>query len=541
MPPRETGKQRAKRIPPDYYKHPDRLSRWKWGLTLLALLLPLCWWASGLSWRVRGWPRMGVRARLVASHGPLARPHSTWDAQCEACHVPFKPIDGGSWAAGFLADGRIADKQCQGCHAGPPHHANERGAPSCAGCHRDHRGRDASLIEVDEAACTRCHADLASHAQPGARLGTNPRITRFDAGHHPEFSILGESVPDPGTVKFSHKVHMARGLNPEENGLPLKTLAELPEDMRSRYARPGQKSGDPVQLECGSCHRLDAGDFGLAPDSLNSLPSAVLPPRASGATMLPITYENQCRACHPLEVAATVGSKEVRLPVKHRLQPAELHQELENLVIGETLKQDPTSLNRLEPKRRIPGRPEQADERTRELVNAAVFTAERKLFGGEKNTCTECHHFREADGCLLSTPAPPESPDQPVLSFTHVTVAPAAIPQLWLRRATFEHTAHRTLTCRECHARAYADAPSASTTSRDVLLPGLATCLQCHAPPGGSLDQPQGGASTSCVECHRYHNGDAPLQGLGASARDATLERDIKAFLRGAANEGGRE
>src|SRR4051812_45565588 len=110
--PRETSKQRAKRIPLDYYKRPDWLLGWKLGLTAAALVLALVWWASGLVWNSRGWPRLGDWARLRISHGRLSRVHATWESRCEACHVDFTPIDGSSWSPTLATDLRAGDKKC---------------------------------------------------------------------------------------------------------------------------------------------------------------------------------------------------------------------------------------------------------------------------------------------------------------------------------------------------------------------------------------------------------------------------------------------
>jgi predicted CXXCH cytochrome family protein len=46
--------------------------------------------------------------------------------------------------------------------------------------------------------------------------------------------------------------------------------------------------------------------------------------------------------------------------------------------------------------------------------------------------------------------------------------------------------------CTECHAAA------ASTETKDVLLPKVETCRDCH--------QVRVGARSGCVECHRYHD-----------------------------------
>ena len=58
----ESSKQRTVRIPLDYYKRLDRLTRW--GLILSGVaVVAVIWWASGLGWDVRNWSRWSERSR----------------------------------------------------------------------------------------------------------------------------------------------------------------------------------------------------------------------------------------------------------------------------------------------------------------------------------------------------------------------------------------------------------------------------------------------------------------------------------------------
>ena len=120
----ETSKKRTVRIPLDYYKRPDKLSSRKLVLSAAAVLIA-GGWASGLGWDFWSASRWQARSRGLASHGPLARPHATWDSQCEACHAPFRPIGQATWVAPVLGDSTRSDAQCQGCHAAPIHHASQ--------------------------------------------------------------------------------------------------------------------------------------------------------------------------------------------------------------------------------------------------------------------------------------------------------------------------------------------------------------------------------------------------------------------------------
>jgi hypothetical protein len=540
---RETGKQRAARIPLDYYKHPDRLARWKLALTALATVAALGWWASGLALGGRDGLSSSNRGRLRYSHGPVARVHAAWDAKCDACHVPFTPISGGaSWTRTLGADTHAADARCQTCHAGPPHHADvekPEEVASCAGCHRDHRGRDASLVRLPDKDCTTCHAELTAHTRAGKASYAN--IQAFDRDHS---EFRAKSAYDPGHLKFNHALHMSEGLTTVKDrqgqgGKAIWTLAQIPADRREQYRRSGQKDGEAVRLDCASCHRTVADEFGPSALASAGLPARVLPGRGPGAYMLPIVYENQCAACHVLQVPDGAGGA---VPVRHRLQPKALHAELENAFVGRYLASDPGALDHFRPVRKVPGPTTPQEQQAREAIGAQVAAAEKVLFGGAKNTCTECHDYRTSDGKLV---AQPTGGDPSALK-----IEPANIPATWFQHAAFDHAAHRAVSCKECHAGAYpegqgpqvsdlASAPP-STDHRDVLLPGIKTCRQCHAPSHRSEGLALGGAGHECTECHTYHDGprpDAPARGLGDPARDARAELGLRPFLDGAADE----
>ena len=132
MPPRETGKQRAIRIPLQYYTRPDRMQGWKVKLTFVALGISVAWWASGF---------FSSDGRFRYSRGPVAAVHAMWETECEACHDPdLRVAIGDSWV-GDVTGMHWDDGRCQTCHEGPEHFANQTLAnqskndtPSCAGC-----------------------------------------------------------------------------------------------------------------------------------------------------------------------------------------------------------------------------------------------------------------------------------------------------------------------------------------------------------------------------------------------------------------------
>ena len=228
---------------------------------------------------------------------------------------------------------------------------------------------------------------------------------------------------------------------------------------RVRY-QPYEGQGGLIQLQCGACHQLDSGDFGIQRDQLTDVPAAaVLPARAAGAAMLPIVYENQCRACHPLKFD---DEKNAVLP--HRLQPPQVHQWLEDFYTAEYLKGNTKLFEQFVSVRPLPGKlPEKETKEALKFVQDKVDAANRYVWS--KSTCLECHERDEkADADRI---------------------APTNVPDLWYPHAIFDHTAHRAVDCQQCHAPVAAEGQSgdeASFTQMGMTLPPVATCQQCHAP-----------------------------------------------------------
>jgi hypothetical protein len=65
------------------------------------------------------------------------------------------------------------------------------------------------------------------------------------------------------------------------------------------------------------------------------------------------------------------------------------------------------------------------------------------------------------------------------------------------------------------------------------MIPGIDNCQKCHAPRREDNGVVSGGVRFHCTECHRYHNGAHPLQGIGAAARAPAERRGLEDFLRG--------
>ena len=232
--------------------------------------------------------------------------------------------------------------------------------------------------------------------------------------------------------------------------------------------------------------------------------------------MRPISYENNCRACHPTTVEPRKegdGPNADAYNVPHGVQPQKVHEFLWGAYVAELLAKDAKNAELVAPPvQRMPGKnaDDTAAAKLRSSIAGKVLNAERVLFEG-KTTCFECHHYDSKDA---DAGKPALASDK----FPEFKVVVPDVPETWFKHAKFGHSAHRAVSCVECHADAYAESKSASTVATDVLVPGIVNCRQCHAPESRD-DQGRsiGGVRADCVECHRYHNGDHALKESAAS------------------------
>jgi hypothetical protein len=543
---RETGKDRWRRIPKNYFKTRDKIQSAKLWLSAVALVLSVAWWASGIDWK-GGSPSTTDLNGLRANHGELNRVHSAWTNQCDACHVPFEPIDGRPlFSSKSSSDNRSSDKLCMSCHAGPSHHSSaiESEVKSCAQCHRDHQGADFSLVRLQDGECTSCHSALTEHStlKEKTKFG-NVAVFSENPQDHPPFHPEGASFEtgkppvDKSKLKFSHARHMMPGIVKKTGDSPYK-VSDIPlAAERARY----QKTADPkeaVQLDCASCHVLDSSDRKVSANP--AVASVALPSRSSGAYFLPATFESSCRACHTLTVLA--GNAPVEVP--HGVQTDQIVEFLGRAISAQILAEDSKALDSFVPAVKIPGK-SPVDPSVLKKREEAQKKALKSIFPDEikpdpkgisnANNCVECHYYGPLDAKGIPT-----------------RVEPTNVPEIWFTHAAFDHSAHRAVSCRDCHSKSYAfeadgktPVKDASWVATDYLNPGIDNCVQCHAPARsgsgwlgmGSSGKPTGGVSFDCTECHRYHNGDNKLQGYGASAEDATMIRSISEFLRGTGGE----
>jgi len=519
-PPRSPSRDRSDRFTGfrGYVRIPDRYATAKRMALLAALVL------TGLWLIVEIWH---PQAAAFHTHGELANPHAAWDHQCAACHVQHDIADL-SWSNVLDANGRWHKLTCTKCHAGPAHHESvkEMGGEwagfhdRCSNCHHDHGGRTNSLTDISDNHCVGCHRDVP-HA-----TGSDPSKFGAFASDHLEFRALrdfpaGQNYT-PRKLKFSHAVHMTPGMvtttrlnDKDERSGPLtaKRLKEAysPEAF-DRFA--GLDTGSGVELKCASCHQLDAQ---LPPEGLGAALRGQ--PRAEGAYYLPVNYDASCKACHP--IAAPLGkvfSLEVKgFPLPHRMERKQLTELLGGGYALGLLRAEQPGAEALLPGGRLDGVPP-----NRELSKFGVKVGSLAVNGmvGVKAACAKCHVPGKDDKL----------------------VAPLPQHTVWFPHAKFNHVSHRGLTCAECHPGT--DRPAATPAYpinevEPIAIRGVDSCRACHAPAGHEVKLPDttvtraAGVRHRCTDCHRYHNGEQPLHGLGSTTRDPRPPQTLAEFLKG--------
>jgi hypothetical protein len=305
----------------------------------------------------------------------------------------------------------------------------------------EHKGA-VRLASTTEAACTQCHASLASNDKTSPPKVVD-NISGFDRTH-PEFAVLRSGRIDPGTIKFNHQVHL---------------------DLK----RPIRGPHGPVQLKCADCHRSGGLDeqwpFGVAEAKAASV-SFTLPNRSY---MEPVNFMKHCEACHPLQF-----DRRFNEAVPHKEPKVVYDFVLEKLTAY--IAAHPAEIPLVdEPDKRLPTRPPQPPARNaQEWIQQRLGDAQLLLW---RKACKECH--------ALTYPSGPDAlPD----------VTKSAITARWLPHASFDHAAHQMLACTSCHTKALA-----SKETSDVLIPGIQSCRACHHSGSNA-------AESRCFECHTYHD-----------------------------------
>jgi hypothetical protein len=278
--------------------------------------------------------------------------------------------------------------------------------------------------------------------------------------------------------------------------------------------------------------------------------NAVTSTTADGNYLLPVNFEAHCKACHPLTLRTeALPSRASRFEeaIPHGLTSPEVGQFLRRIFAEELLANDlKLRQQEISSERALPDKPESPQQISmRERLQQAV----RDSLVRVRTDCLKCH---------IASPRDAATPDEiPAFEST-------SISRVWFRHARFDHSAHRAVSCLDCHPASSAaetqtwiaglvagkETKDLSAADDDrVLIPGLEKCVECHAPARMNGERATGGARFDCVECHTYHDGHAALgegstagqerrflpSGVGSAKRDGTKAFSAAEFLSPAA------
>src|SRR5262249_18040016 len=120
---------------------------------------------------------------------------------------------------------------------------------------------------------------------------------------------------------FNHQLHLTEGITGSWSFE--RMVAEYPDkEQAKKYAEHYKQLQKKLQnveaiddkalmkLDCAACHVLSAADEGGKGA------------RAPGDYVLPVTYDQHCKACHPLTFSSNEQLKNVAIP--HHLQPEQM-------------------------------------------------------------------------------------------------------------------------------------------------------------------------------------------------------------------------
>lgn len=358
----------------------------------------------------------------------------------------------------------FAEMKCQVCHTSDASFRAHVGDKACMTCHDGPAHVTAATPNAPrEPSCATCHREHQGRVSLAATVREDFCAECHDA-------TLGRApAPPPGPGHAAPRSRELRAVTSFPAGHP--EFAVVGSDVRDpgtlKFNHEVHAKADlrgpagPETLQCSACHKPEI------------LRTSSKKPAATGL-MASFTYEEQCARCHPLFFDERL---DVQVP----------HEQLDKIMPGvqqslrDYLAANPNAWREPDrPSTRVPlNFPREADAPARSAGDWLQRRSERAQRLLERRVCGYCHDMGTR---VEGTPG----------GYTGTLASNPAITKQWMPAASFDHTPHLMVKCESCHA---------ATTSRltsDVLMPNVATCATCHAPKKG--------ASSSCVECHAYHD-----------------------------------
>ncbi|MDG2005111.1 MAG: cytochrome c3 family protein [Novosphingobium sp.] len=379
------------------------------------------------------------------SSGDLSLAHHGLKDQCETCHV--------------RAFESVRDETCKSCHTDLHDHADLTRLDAAHGSRplgtKLLRSVAHAFGKEGPGACADCHTE-----HEGNRF-MEPAPQAFCADCH---GMLKENLPDTSlgeAVDFGSQhpqfapaiitdstigkpVRVSLDRRPrEDSGLtfPHKLHLRTKGGVARMAANIGSEAGYGAGgLQCKDCHR----------------------PTEDGIRFQKIDMERDCEACHSLTYDQVGG-------IFRKLRHGDVDQVIADLSAGDFRRQSISA-------RRRPGDYAQGRPYHFNFSGAAWKGLKVGIALSKDGICGECHRpASRADG--------------------KIGVQPVTLVSRYMDHGWFDHAAHKQEDCTSCHA-----APT-STSAKDLLLPGIKDCRQCHL----GEDTVKAKVPSSCIMCHGYH------------------------------------
>jgi hypothetical protein len=341
---------------------------------------------------------------------------------------------------------RVQDAQCLNCHelsdhaAGIGEFSRQHGqlVHSCGDCHMEHN-EDHGLLVKDAAFCVNCHGTLPKLQASSQLLA----VSHFS--NHPQFRV---SVKNDSGV--TERVSLDdRGKIVDQAQIKLNHAIHLKAGLRG--------PAGPITLTCQSCHQLDT-DF---------------------KKIRPISFDSHCRDCHNLGFDERLPEVQVPHGNAEAVYPALFTEYSKLLLPGADRSVADEAVSRRFPQAIIPQ--QKLGLGGIAEVAQSARDAEKQLF--TKTGCFLCHTYKQKE------------PSEQTPGGSLYEIVEPRIPAVWLPAARFSHGAHEEFSCESCHS----DTRN-STETKDVLLPKIQLCRDCHQQGAGP-----GRVESGCGECHSYH------------------------------------
>ena len=436
-----------------------------WGFVALILIACLAWpiWSYYEYRNVDERPE-GFHADTLWISGSMSDAHANLAEDCQSCHVePFVSV---------------RDSACIECHTDVADHAEldlmveaepdpgawrgflltvgdafNRPRNSCASCHIEHEGLGA-MAPAPQQFCSDCHIGLDD------RIETDLANVHDFASGHPEFRP--RIMTTPGDISGGTARYVRTSLS--TNDLSENTGLKFPHDLHLSTTNGVARMTQRLAARYGWGDSLDCADCHV--------------PTPDGARFEPISMEANCQMCHSLAFDRIGGTVRTLRHGEPEMVVADIR-----AFYRSTGARRPIDLSGMS--RRRPG-----DNMRSRTVGRFQFAQSTRYSGAERavratfsegGACFDCHQVQSTG----SSQAP-------------FDIVPVRQISRYMHGGWFDHRAHETEDCESCHVA------SESDSARDVLLPGIETCRDCHggANAGGDL------VASSCALCHSYHQDD---------------------------------